>query len=161
MCSSFCEKIHNIRALWNDLAFKSFLCSLSSAFYKFGTLPCPLLTWRSDMSRSISGHNMNTSIGLHIRSTSGVSTEYSSSSRTARHTCRRYCALTVQLQEHCCSGSWNSEQNTESNIWATVCLSKLFTMHTSYGLRLLIMRESVDRMNRKVDGVEIFLLRDM
>lgn len=73
MCSSFCEKIHNIRVLWNDLAFKSFLCSLSIRFYKFGTLPCLLLTWGSDMPRSISGHNMNTSIGLHIRSTSGVS----------------------------------------------------------------------------------------
>jgi len=73
MCSSFCAKIHNIRVLWNDLTFKSFLCSLSIAFCKFGTLSCLLLTWGSDMSRSVSGHNMNTSIGLHIRSTSGVS----------------------------------------------------------------------------------------
>jgi hypothetical protein len=73
MCSSFCEKIHNIRVLWNELAFKSSLCSLSIRFYNFGTPPCLSLTWGSDMSRSISGHNMNTSIGLHIRSTSGVS----------------------------------------------------------------------------------------
>lgn len=73
MFSSFCEKIHNVLLLRNDLAFKSFLCSLSIRFYKFGTLPCLILTWGSDISRSISGHNMNTSIGLHIRSTSGVS----------------------------------------------------------------------------------------
>jgi hypothetical protein len=61
------------RVLWNNLAFKSSLCFLPARFYNFGPLPCLLLTWGSDMSRSISGHNMNTSIGLHIRSTSGVS----------------------------------------------------------------------------------------
>lgn len=69
----FLSKDPQYRVLWNNLAFKSFLCSLTARFYKFGTLSCLLLTWGSDMSRSISGHNMNTSIGLHIHSTSGVS----------------------------------------------------------------------------------------
>jgi hypothetical protein len=67
MCSSYCEQNNNIRVLWNELALNrsSVLC----LFVSIVRYPA----WGSEMSRSISGHNMNTSIRLHIRSTSGVS----------------------------------------------------------------------------------------
>lgn len=99
------------------------------------------------MSRSISGLNMNTSKRLHIRSTSGVCRDnhriqqFLKNGEAAHVQQARVLCPTVRLHEHCCAGPWNR---------ATVC----FTTYTPNGWRLLIMRESIDTRNRKLDETD-------
>lgn len=149
MCSSFSQQIHNIRLLRNDLAFKSFLYSLSIHFYKFGTLPCLILTCGSDTSRSISGHNMNTSIRLHIRSTSGVSRD----NQRIQQFLKKGEAL-ILCPNSTATRALLFRAGKQSNIWATVCVSKPFTTYIPNGWRLLIARESLGTRRRKLDETD-------
>ena len=131
-------------------AFQSFLYSLSIRFCKFGTLPCLILTWGSDIWRSISGHNMNTSIGLHIRSTSGVSRDNQRIQQFLQ--CRE-----AHMQKVLCPNSTATRVllfgvvGQWTKYWEQRFACENPSRCAPNGLRLLITRECLETRNRKLD----------
>ena len=149
-CSSFSEQIHNIRVLWNDLAFKSFLYSLSIHFYQ---VRYPALSYIDLGFRHVTINFWSQYEYIYKASHSFDQWRFHRTEQFLKTGETHMQKVQVFCPNSTATRALLFRARKQSNIWATVCVSKPFTTHTHTpnGWGLLIVREFLDTMKRKLD----------